>query len=120
MRALCAQGDCMNILKFTAIIIVVFAISGCEKNPLLGTWKVKTGQNKLMIVCPEITFTDDISKCGSIVEEVSYDVQDNTVIVSSELGDALGMKVAYEISDSNTMTIDIPMGGKLVYGRSSY
>lgn len=110
----------MNFMKVLILSIFLFGLSGCGENPLLGTWKAKSGQNQWLIVCPEITFTKDISKCGSIVEEVSYDVQGNTVIVSSDLGDKLGMKVAYEIKDKNTMVVEIPMAGELVYGRFSY
>ena len=110
----------MNLYRFILIALISLSLVGCGKNPLLGTWKAKSGQNQLFITCPEITFTKKISKCGGIVEEVDYDVQGNIVIVSSELGDKLGMKVAYEIRDKNTMVVEIPMAGKLVYGRASY
>ena len=110
----------MNKLKLAALIFLIINLIGCGKNPLLGTWKAKSGQNKLLIICPEIIFTPDSSRCGSIIEEVNYDVQGNTVIVSSDLGNSLGMKVAYKITDKNTMIIDIPGAGKITYGRSAY
>jgi hypothetical protein len=71
-------------------------------------------------MCPEIKFTKNMSICGGIVEDVSYDVEDGMVIVSSELGNIFGMKSAYDIADRNTMTISMPFGGKIVYNRSIY
>ena len=99
--------------------LLVFLI-GCTKNPLLGKWKVKPGQNDLFVMCPEIEFRENLSRCGSIVEEVEYEVDGNIVVVSSALGDSLGMKVAYEIIDHNTIQLEIPYAGKLIYGRSNY
>lgn len=112
----------MKFTKITFLLLLITALTGCEKNPLLGTWKVKPGQSSsgfLADMCNEVVFTKDSSRCGSILEEVSYNVQGNLVIVSSELGDKLGTKVAYEITGNNTITIDI-LGEKVTYSRYSY
>ena len=107
-------------LKYLLSTLALLVLSGCGDNPLLGTWKAKSGQNQAFFMCKEIIFTKELSKCGSMVEDVSYDVEDNFVIVSSDLGDKIGIKAAYEIIDKNTMAIEIPMSGRILYGRSSY
>jgi hypothetical protein len=110
----------MKTLKRSALLLTMVILSSCSDNPLLGTWKAKSGQNSAYIACPEITFTESMSRCGGIVEEVDYEVQGNLVIVSSDLGDIFGMKVAYELADDNTMIMDIPFAGEVVYKRKSY
>jgi hypothetical protein len=110
----------MKITSVFFLLLSVTALTGCEKNPLLGTWKVKSGQSGFLPeMCSEIVFTKDSSRCGSILEDVSYDIQGNLVIVSSELGDKLGTKVAYEIIDNNTIVIDI-LGKRVIYSRYGY
>lgn len=102
------------------MVCLVIMLSGCEKNPLIGEWKAKSGQGHLFIMCPEITFTSETSRCGNVIEEVDYEVQGNAVIVSSELGNIFGMKAIYDVPDKNTMVIKLPAGGKIVYGRTGY
>jgi hypothetical protein len=110
----------MSTIKNIIIFSLVISLIGCTKNPLLGKWKVKPGQNELFVMCHEIEFRENLTKCGSIVEEVEYEVDGNIVIVSSALGDSMGMKVAYEVLDHNTIQLEIPYAGKLTYGRSNY
>lgn len=110
----------MDTLKLTIFISTLLLLSSCTENPLLGTWKAKPGQGNSLVACPEIKFTKNTSMCGSMVEDVSYDVEDGMVIVSSEFGNIFGVKSAYEITDRNTMSIAMLFGGKIVYNRSSY
>ena len=105
---------------FISVIAICLLLAGCGDNPLLGTWKAKPGQKNAFIVCKEMIFKKDISQCAGMIEEVTYDVRDDLVIVSSELGDKIGIKAAYKIVDENTMIMDVPMGGKIIYGRYSY
>jgi hypothetical protein len=120
IRAAKAQGKFMHTAQMIVFISTLLFLGGCTENPLIGTWKAKPRQGNALIMCPEIKFTKNISICGGIVEDVSYDVEDGMVIVSSELGNIFGMKSAYDIADRNTMTISMPFGGKIVYNRSSY
>ncbi len=109
------------ILKLLALTLLGIGLTSCTDNPLLGTWKIKPGQNQLHVMCPEITFEKDISTCGSIVEEVTYDVRnEHTVIVSPGLGDKLGTKATYKVLDKNTLIISDGMGGSLLYDRISH
>jgi hypothetical protein len=115
-----AQGKFMHTTHMIVFISTLLILGGCTENPLIGTWKAKPGQGNALIVCPEIKFTKNISICGGMVEDVSYDIEEGMVIVSSEFGNIFGVKSAYDIADRNTMTISMPFGGKIVYNRVSY
>ena len=57
--------------KYVLLFLVTLSLLGCGDNPLLGTWHAKSGQSHSFIMCKEIVFTKDTSRCGSMIENVS-------------------------------------------------
>lgn len=100
--------------------ILILALAGCSKdNSLIGTWKIKYGKS---LTCPEIKFTRNKMFCGSIVEEVKYEILDDRVIVTgrSDLSKAIGTGISYKVEAHHTISTHNFLGQEIKYSRQSY
>lgn len=86
-------------LKMLGVILMTFFISACspeDPGVLKGTWQQEG-------VAPmKITFREDEMEANGVVEQVSYRVDKNAVLVTYKTGMAKGMTMRYEILDENT------------------
>ena len=90
-----------NTLKFSLIFFISIILTSCssdEPGPIAGTWK-------LMGPIPMIVkFRKGESESMGLIEKVSYKVNGNSVIVTSESGPMKGISVKYTVDSPNTLT----------------
>ena len=101
-------------------IMSVMALQACSDNPLLGKWKLKSGQDDLIctLACKEVIYGSDEMICDGSVLEVSYDIRDKMVVVrqeDTELVNQLMGDQAIEIIDKRTISA---AGGKCRWGKT--
>ena len=108
----------MRQIILMSVVFVAAALSACgQPNPLIGTWKLKPGQaNAQFMPCTELRFEKKLEACGGLAEKVSYDVRDGEVIVHG----ASGLSAVYTVIEKNTISIEVPGVGTMVFGRYSY
>lgn len=107
-------------MKVYTCVILILALTGCSKdNCLIGTWKIKIGES---LICSEIKFTRNKMFCGSIVEEVEYEILDDRVIVTgkSDLSKAIGTGISYKVEANHTISTHNFLGQEIKYSRQSY
>jgi len=97
-------------LKILLSVVIALSFSGCfDSNPLIGKWRA----TKKVMMIRNIEFTKDKAIASGMFEEVEYDVQDNQVLVT----DQMGIGSIYKIIDNNTISVQVPMMGTLIYKR---
>lgn len=70
-------------------------------------------QLKKVAVIGTIEFTNDKVMYAGMFEEVEYEVRSNDVLVT----DQTGIGTTYKIIDKNTMSIQVPFMGNIIYKR---
>ncbi len=79
------------------LLLVLTACDGGNPGPLEGTWKMKG------IVPMTITFRSGETEALGIIEKVSYEIKNNTVLVTYENGLMKGTSMRYTIINQNTV-----------------
>lgn len=103
--------------KIKILLSTLIFLTSCTENPLNGTWDLKIGQKNISFFpCKTIQFEDNLSRCAGIAEKVTYEIREKEVIVNG----ALGVSSIYKIKDKNTISIEVPFSGELLFNRSSY
>lgn len=91
-------------------IFIALLLTGCfDSNPLIGKWQA----TKKVALIGTVEFTSDKVMYAGMFEEVKYEVRDNEVLVT----DQMGMGSIYKIVDKNTMSIQVPFVGNIIYKR---
>ena len=103
--------------------LTALAISSCSRNPLIGQWEVDAERSDPLAAAgqavarmlgggADFEFLDDKMITGSRAEPVSYDVQKNLVIVTTEAGES----TVFRILDADHISVEAA-GGRLVFKR---
>lgn len=95
-------------MKTLVLVLISFLLIGCiDNNPLVGKWQA----TRKVVMINHIEFTKDKSIYAGMYENVQYEINDNTVLVTG----AMGIGTIYNIIDDNTMSVDMPLVGKIIY-----
>jgi hypothetical protein len=92
-------GKFILALLFFVILIALSACSNNDPGPLAGKWKI---DNPIMpMICQ---FRAGETEIMGIIEKVSYEVDGNSVIVTSKDGIAKGTSMRYRLVDKDTLS----------------
>lgn len=83
-----------SLIKSSVILTALLIIASCSKNdpgPLEGTWKMSGP------IPMTITFRKGEAESFGLIDEVSYKVKGNEVIVTAETGISVGSSMRYTI-----------------------
>ena len=106
-----------------AFCLTALLVSSCSRNPVIGQWEVDAEQSGSLAVAgqavarvfggaADFEFLDDKMITGSRAEPVSYDVQKNLVIVTTEAGES----TVFRVLDADHISVEAA-GGRLVFKR---
>jgi hypothetical protein len=90
-----------GISKIIAILFLMVTLAACSNNdpgPLAGTWKMEGP------IPMTVNFRKGESETMGIIEKVSYEINGNMVIVTSENGPMKGVAARYTITSPNVVT----------------
>ena len=97
-------------MRLILLIFMSILLTGCfNNNPLIGKWKA----TKNLMLMTNIEFTKDKVIYNGIFEKVKYEINDNKVLVTGQLG----VGKVYKIIDDNTISMRIPLMGVIKYKR---
>lgn len=66
--------------------------------------------------CKTVMFEKGLAICGGIAEKVTYEAREGSVIAHG----SSGLSGAYKIANHNTMSMEMPGFGVMVFNRKSY
>ena len=89
-----------NIIVLLFLLITMAACSNNDPGPLAGTWKMDG------LVPMTLHFRNGESEAMGMIEKVSYEVNGNEVIVTSENGPMEGISVRYIVSSPNVVSTE--------------
>lgn len=92
-----------RISTIIVLIFILFALVACSNNdpgPLAGTWKLD-GPMPMTV-----HFRKGESETMGMIEKVSYEVNGNVVVVTSESGPMKGISARYTVSSPNVLTTE--------------
>jgi len=100
--------------NYFLIFILLFLTACFDDNPLIGKWKIKSGQkNAQFNPCRTTEFTKNMNSCGSLAEKITYDIDGKQITVHG----ASGISAIYHMIDNNNFVINIPFMGNVYYQR---
>ena len=99
-------------LKLLAGLLLATLISCTDANPLLGEWQVLPGSGP-DTVAQTIQFTDSQSISRNTADNVTYEIMEDRVIVTS----SLGFNLIYMLVDADTIKVNLAGIGPVTYAR---
>ena len=96
-----------RISNIIALLFLILSLASCSNNdpgPLAGTWKMDG------LVPMTVHFRKGECEAMGMIEKVSYEVNGNQVIVTSESGPMKGSSARYIVTSPNVVTTEF---GKL-------
>ena len=103
-------------------VVLSLAVACSTGNPIIGRWKVDdkeslsgVGAGLGLVGMDEIEFRADKMIMGSVVLEVSYEVDEDRVIVTNKKA---GHGQVFRILDEDRIKFEVPMGLAIVYRRA--
>jgi hypothetical protein len=98
-----------RILTIAGLLAILIACS--DNNPILGKWQAKEGAQNL--AADTIEFTDSQTITGGSADSATYKIDGKQITVTG----SLGFDVIYTLEDKNTLAVNLPGTGRVVYTR---